>query len=210
MPAPRVKARRAWTQRCAAPADARSQRPLLPSGRRLQRQQRRAGSAGRSGSGRSGPVCGARRRRLPGPPQCPPLLARRRIARASDGRDDGGVDRQLRPVPEKQPVGHDFDPASSWTGTSRFMFARRTLRTASRAGFLADPCHSTLAPLRGCPCRPCPWGHGHRLRHLSPRFRQACGIPQVEQTNLSTVPIGAARRCAISESQPNCRAQKPV
>ena len=61
--APRVEARRAWTQRGAAPANAKNRRPLLRSRRlpRQQIQQRRAGSGGRARArGKSGGACGVR------------------------------------------------------------------------------------------------------------------------------------------------------
>ena len=106
-PALRVQEPRAWTQRGAAPANAKSRRPLLRSGRRLPRQQRRAGSGGRTRArGKSRGACGG--------VDCAARLGISswpRVAEASDGRDDGGVDRQLRTVPERQPVGDDLDPA---------------------------------------------------------------------------------------------------
>ena len=98
-PAPRVEAKRAWTQHGAVPANARNQRPLLRSGRRRQHQPR-AGSAGRARArSRSGGAYGARR------VDCPPWLGVRpwpHIARASDWRDIGA--RWLLPQRRSGPV----------------------------------------------------------------------------------------------------------
>ena len=106
LPAPRVEAGRAWTQRVATPEYGKSRRPLLRSGRRLPRQPRRARSGGRArAQGKSGGACGMRRRRpgsvsAPGRASPEPVTGETMVASTASCAPCGCG-----------PVGDDLDPA---------------------------------------------------------------------------------------------------
>ena len=73
-----------------------------------------------------------------------------RVTTASDGRDNGGVDRQLRPVPERQPVGDDLDPALILDRDVQVHVRHVHIADYMGAGLLADTCHSTLTWRQAC------------------------------------------------------------
>ena len=100
--APAEALRQVWTQRDAVLADTRRRWPPLRSRLRLQHRLRRAGRDERAQArSKCGGACGVQRRRQPGS------------------------------VPRRQPVAATSiqRSSSSWTGSSTFTFARRTLPT---------------------------------------------------------------------------------